>query len=244
VNLSATVFDAGGITYRRWSVVERPFGSFDEPFNPELDSSFFYPDLFGSFRVRYRAADDLFQLSACDVSFQLILGEQFRVEMIWNGDKLQHEHISWLEMHLLHPTAQRWFQETLDCSTEDCMYQEREWGDASDELDNPYFNGLFLGPQWVSVPFPQYNGTYGVGVHYDYFNYLPATPVKVSIFCNGVLQYSADAVLVNGDNENFEDNDFWKVAEVDLAASGCSVIPYANGGGPLITTIDNAQNAR
>ena len=95
----------------------------------------FYSDLAGSYRLRYRAADALFQISACEVAFTTEHEDAIRVELVWNGDLPQHEHHSFLGMHLLHPNAQRWFDTTLDCWTAECLFRPRDWNQQGQQID-------------------------------------------------------------------------------------------------------------
>jgi hypothetical protein len=103
--------------------------------------------------------------------------------------------------------------------------------------------GLVLGPQWVSVYQGQTNGTYGIGIGYEFDNFRASTEAVVNVYCYGILEQTLSASLVMG-NGFPDDNDFWKVAEVDLASGACQVIPYLNGSNPLIVTGGDARNVR
>jgi hypothetical protein len=244
IDLTATVFDQGTITFRQWRVMERPFGSFDGPVEPNQEATIFFPDIHGSFIIRYRAADDQLQLSACEVEFTTEIVDDLRVELIWNGDQLFHEHHSILNLHLLHPNATRWFDATLDCSSPFCLNTNRDWGQSGQQADDPFLVGLRLGPHWVSVFQPQLNGTYGIGVEYEFDNFRASTSAVVNVYCFGLLEQTFGPVsLVNGDQFP-PDNDFWKVAEVNMDSGSCQIIPYLNGADPLIIQGRDAENAR
>jgi hypothetical protein len=246
IPLTATVFDEGGIEFREWRVMARPFGSFETPLDPVQEATFFFPDMAGSYRIRYRASDDQFQLSACEIAFTTEVQDKLRVELIWNGELLHHEHGSYLNLHLLHPNATRWFDPQLDCSSPNCLNVARDWGVADQQEDDPFLIGLRLGPQWAVVFAPQTNGTYGIGVEYEFDAYRGPTSVVVNVYCGGILEQMFGPVTLTNGNQFPTDNDFWKVAEVDIDATGCAaIIPYLDGaGGPSIVLGADAEANR
>ncbi len=244
VDLVATVSDQGGISYRQWKVTERPVGAVSDPFEPNREATYIFNDIQGRYRVRYRAADDLLQISACEVTYTTIVDDYLRVELIWNTDRRLHERYSYLDLHLLHPNAQRWFDPALDCVGGTCSAPPLDWGQQGNDIDDPFLFGFGTGPQWVTVYEPQLNGTYGVGVAYDWSAYETSAEVVVNIFCYGDLVRSLGPVTLTHGDLLLEDNDFWKVAEVDMNSGGCQVTPYQSGGNPLIVTGREAETAR
>lgn len=243
VDLTATVFDDGTITDRRWRVMEQPVGSLEEIYDPTEEASFMFTDLVGDYRVRYRAADDRLQLSACEISFRPVVPDDLRVELIWNSDGPHHEHHSSLVLHLLHPSAGAWFEPTLDCYANGCFDGMIDWGQQNEPQDDPIAYGLIMGPNFTTLPEAQDQAPYGVGVSYDWFGFRDVTTATVAIYCRGDLAATLGPQdLVNGAGFP-DDNDFWKVAEVELDGSGCQVTPFDDPD-PVIVTGFEASTMR
>lgn len=238
-NLSATIFDDGTILHRRWSVTERPIGSVDVPAMPNQEATFFRPDLMGPYRLRFRAADNNHQLSACEIDLSPTLPDRLRVEAYWNAEVPQHDQSAGMLLHLLHPTATAWLDPILDCFGGCFM---RDWGQAMDQTDDPFLYGLYYSPQLVSVAVPQQNGSYGIGISHEFFGYRQSM-VTVLLFCDGLLEQTFGPVTLSNGMGLAADNDFWKVAEVSFDAAGCNVVPYANPD-PVIVRGRDAMMAR
>jgi hypothetical protein len=111
-------------------------------------------------------------------------------------------------------------------------------------LDDPQPLGLILGPQWVSVAQPQQSGTYGVGVRYDFDNFRISSSALINVYCYGILEGTFGPVTLTNGDQFPPDNDFWKVAEVDMNSGGCEIFPYLNGGEPVIVLGRDAEAAR
>lgn len=133
VTLTASASDDGSVAFRRWSLVSAPLGASVTLANAASDEVSFTPLLAGSYLLRYLAADDEGQLSACLVPLEVTTDDVFRVELVWNVDVALGDPTD-LDLHLLHPLASRWFDPALDCHFENCRNHALSWQEAAPPL--------------------------------------------------------------------------------------------------------------
>jgi hypothetical protein len=242
IALDGLAVDEGAIVHREWELTEQPPGSVEAPFEPTVASTTLFTDLGGSYRIRYRVADDDHQLAACEVPFQPVIPEDLRVEVVWNTDRPHHEVHPVVLMHLLNPAATRWFDPILDCYAVNCPpFMPPDWGQANQMQDDPILFGLDTGPEFGSVATAE-NGRYALGVSYVYFGFQTSVSVSATIYCKGnAVQTLGPVILTNGNGSELA-NDFWKVAEIEVAGAGCQVTPFMPA--PLIVTGQDASMSR
>ncbi|MDP2339923.1 MAG: hypothetical protein Q8O67_03110 [Deltaproteobacteria bacterium] len=229
--LSATASDpgddGGAVVARRWSIVESPFGSTVALDGATTDDVRFTPLLAGRYLLRYVAADDVGQLSACEVEVLAETDDVFRVELLWNVDVAAGDPTD-LDVHLLHPTAPAWFDGGLDCHYLNCRAGNLSWSqfanggpDPSASLDIDDRDGR--GPENVNITNPEETGNaYRIGVHYFADDGAGPATAFVNVFCFGQLAATLGPVTLTTDADS-EANDLWKVADVSFASSSCTV---------------------
>jgi hypothetical protein len=210
------------------------------------DTVVFTPVLVGDYVLRYVAADDAGQLSACDVTVTAKTDDVFRVELLWNLD-VQAGDASDLDLHLLHPTASSWFDPALDCHFANCRDGSLSWQfaagpDPSPSLDVDDRDGR--GPENINITSPE-DITYRIGVQYFAANGLaqPSAAI-VNVFCFGSLASTLGPVDLTADVADPEQNDLWEAADVtfDNATASCTVTPVAPA--PVVITTAQARTQR
>lgn len=232
ITIRATASDDGQVLARRWTVTST------HPVLPELrgaqtDAVELRPALAGSYRLRYEATDDLAQTDACETVVTIAPSAELHIELTWGGGAATD-----LDLHLLEPTATRWFDELLDCDPFTCE-QTLDWGTAG-AIDNPRLRnprGAPPGGERIEIITPR-PGTYRVGAHFAMG--AGAASARLRIYCRGALvreQVATPSVMAG--------SDFWKAADIAVTAAGCTVTPLtAAGGGPLLVDTTDAETQR
>ncbi len=239
--LSASATDDVLVASRRWSIVQAPTGSTVALEGGTSDDVSFTPVLVGDYRLRYVAADDAGQLSACEVKVTATTDDALRVELLWNLDVTTGDDTD-LDLHLLHDDAIAggvgWFDNGLDCHFANCRAGGLSWNfnalavDPSPSLDVDDRDGR--GPENINIKSPE-DLTYRIGVHYFADNAFGPSTALVNVFCFGDLAQSiVSPAPLTTDPSDPAQNDFWKVADVtiDNASSSCTVTPL----GDVVTT--------
>lgn len=229
VSLSASAVDDGTIVRWAWAVASRPPGSAAAaPSPPDRAMTNFTPDIAGVYTLRVTATDDDGLTGACTTTVSAGNIDGLRVEMFWNVDR------SDMDLHLLNPTGTHWR------SDDSCFYGNcrgsREWG-APGDADNPRLdiddtNGF--GPENINIRRPQ-PGTYRIAVHAFRGDRVP-NRVTVRVYCGGSTttpRQTFGPVTLRGDG-SWDSNDFWRVADVDVTASGCTIHDLSRADGPWI----------
>ena len=126
VSLTAGATDDGAVASHRWTLLSAPLGSTASLSGADTDTVTFTPLLAGRYQLRYVVADEDGQLSACVVDMDATTDDVFRVELIWNVDISRGDPTD-LDLHLLHPLADRWFDAELDCHFENCRAGALSW---------------------------------------------------------------------------------------------------------------------
>lgn len=236
----------GTLTYR-WDVVEAPEGSTsrpverlgpdaqaplvgaveDDPSTPEVR---LFLDAVGTYTVDLTVTRDdgaTAPSPACPAPAPRVTIEArpnggLRVEMTWHtpGDADESDgQGADLDLHLLHPTGERWGDRTLDCHYRN---PAPDWGRAGDPLDDPTLDLDDLdggGPEVVTLDAPEdtdaLGGAYRVGVEYyrahDLTTDMELGPsfVSLRVFLNGDLAWTNEAPM-----ELPVAHAFWEAVEI------------------------------
>lgn len=242
---TASVVDDGTIVFGQWRVISSPFGSHTKPSPRDQEGTRLELDIAGTYRLRYTAADDRRQITACEVTIEPTTPPTLRAELIWKADGPRYASNTVFMFHLLHPGASAWFDERLDCSGPPCLDNALDWDRQGDFSDDPIWVGFFFGPQALFVDRPNTSGRYALGVETLDIGGDTPSPVgaTVRIYCGGVLKEEIGPVLLNGSYTTPDLNDFWKVAELRFDSSGdCTVFPF--GAGDTVVRTSQARSNR
>lgn len=229
----ASAVDDGTIRSWAWRVAEVPPGSRPgAPAPANAARTVFTPDLAGEYRLRVTATDDDGQAAECETLVRAISGDGLRVEMSWDTNNTD------MDTHVLRPGARAWFTSDDDCYYANCVTRggegRLEWGapgvDDNPRLDIDDTDGF--GPENINIrrPVP---GTYRVGVH----AWRGSGRVTVRIYCGGsttMPRQTFGPVAIDGSR-------LWRVADVDITATGCTIRDLASGGRPNIITREQAE---
>ena len=175
-------------------------------------------------------------------------GLGLRIHLYWNppdrscdrhpGDRCDDSDV---DLHLLRPEANAWFDNAGDCHYANCR-QGLSW-DAAGSEDDPRMDiddTEGHGPENINIDRPVEGNTYRVGVHYYDQARWGDSDAYVSVFCgdisiNPVITYGP-VTLRNGGAQN---GDFWRVADVRWdGALGCTVFDIDPWGADLDTAAD------
>jgi hypothetical protein len=241
VELQGDGVDDGRIVEYRWTVLSRPPGSdASEPSPQDARVASFMPDIAGVYRIELQVTDNDGQTGTCEFDVRAVASEGLRVEMSWNQDDTD------MDLHLLHPDADAWFTRN-DCYYINCTPGETlEWG-APGPGDNPQLDiddTDGFGPENINVDEPQ-RVTYRVGVHAFRGEGLP-NEVTVRIYCGGSTtepRRTFGPVTLRGSDASVR-NEFWRVADVTISATGCSIEDLSRGGEPYIRPARHAERMR
>ncbi len=242
--LTATASDDGTIVGVGWRVLSGPMGSTAQPVPNDFATTQFQPLLTGTYEVLFTAVDDLGHLSACATTVTATITDILRIELLWNLAADPATDQSDLDLHLLHPQAPAWFDNTLDCYYSNCVGTPLPWGGTSTDddprLDIDDVDGR--GPENTNILSPELGVPYRIGVHYyDDDGFGPSTAV-VNVFCGGQLAGTFGPVtLANGNLGSRQGNDFWRVADVTFTSStGCTLTDLSVAGVPSVVTASTA----
>lgn len=233
VAINARVSDDEGTPTILWELISRPPGSDAKPpFPIDSQETGFRPDLAGSYVLRLTAIDAGGLAGICETQVLAVATEGLRVEMFWDTDGTD------MDLHVLSPAADAWFT-NLDCHFANCT-SGLSWGEATDD-DDPHLdiddtNGF--GPENINIDVPEL-AAYEIGVHAFQGRSLQ-NAVTVRIYCGGSKtepKVSIGPVTLRGSTSPFN-NDFWKVATVEVQEDGGCEITHQQleGGGAVIVT--------
>jgi hypothetical protein len=232
-----------------WVVIDSPEGSLSQPFerffdaqqpanggeqdHPATPTAQFFVDLAGTYVLELRVRDNLGLSSTdCETSQRVVIeavpDQAILVQLTWetpgDADETDTDGAD-LDLHLLHPNANSWFQ-----SPYDCFYQnpQPDWGQLDNPADDPTLdiddvNGA--GPENISLDQPENTDLLGapylVGVHsYRTLSQDGATdfgPSKavVRIFVDGELAWDFTEDDGPGHRVMQAADHFWDVAAIE-----------------------------
>jgi K319-like protein len=228
VTVTASAVDDGTIVRWAWSLASQPLGSDAAPPSPSnAASTSFTPDIAGIYELIVTATDDDGMTASCTTRVAAGNVDGLRVEMFWDT-------ATDMDTHLLNPTGTRWFTDN-DCYYSNCNVSNGhnlEWGAAGDD-DNPRLDIDDIdgfGPENINITTPV-PGTYRVAIH----NFSGDGPnqVTVQIYCGGsttVPRATFGPVALRGRGSNTQ-NDFWRVADVAVSATGCTITDLTRADG-------------
>ncbi|MGF1469346.1 MAG: hypothetical protein ACFCGT_24775 [Sandaracinaceae bacterium] len=240
--IEASGVDDGEIVAWAWTVRERAAGSASLPPSPDdAPVTTFTPDVAGEYRLEVMAVDDDGQEGSCETVVRAGNVDGIRVQISWSTE------LNDIDLHLLEPTAMRWFDLALDCYYLNCEAPDvLDWGgpgtDDNPRLDIDDVDGF--GPENINVLRPE-PGVYRVGAHYFGQNGGPsATDVTVRIFCQDsetIPRRTIGPVRLARPSQ-----DFWRVADIEILRGGdCRVTQlFDERGMPDITTRTIARTER
>lgn len=235
-SLAATRTSTSPIVRRRWTVEDEPLGSSLAPSPRDQPSTSIRPLLYGDYRLRYTEIDDDLETSSCETVVSAGTRDALRVELIWNPTIPEELHASDVDMHLLHPDATAWWND-LDCYFGN---GRPEWDDPVTEEDNPRLDlddTSGRGPENINILAPSPGQSYRVGAHYfSDHGYGPAA-VYVNVYCYGQISQRFGPVTLTNDQ-------FWKIADVRVDTSSCTVAPLGRPNVPLIVSESDSRTAR
>lgn len=225
--------DDGWIVGYHWELVSSPTGSSALPPAPATEQvSYFTPDVAGEYRIRLTVTDDDGETGSCEFLVRATPSEGLRVEIFWNPPESTSDPTD-VDLHLLHPTSPAWFDEYGgDCYYANCNAtygHVLEWDVPAFPPDNPRLDIDDVegyGPENINIDEPVASHTYTVGVHYFADDGYGPSEVYVKIYCgtisiDPVREYGPKRITTSW--EEWDLNDFWKVAEVTWNGYGCTV---------------------
>ncbi len=228
VEITGTAEDDGEIVSWAWRRVERPDGSAARRPDPaNRPTTTFTPDIVGVYLLELTVTDDDRMTATCQTRVIAAATEGLRIEMFWDSDGTD------MDTHLLNPGARRWYNDD-DCYYANCTGGRLEWGDPGAD-DNPSLDiddTDGFGPENINIDEPE-NGTYRVGVE-AYSG--TARQVTVRIYCGGSTtepRATVGPVALSG-GRGGRDDDFWRVADVEIRGGSCTVTELLRDGAPDI----------
>jgi hypothetical protein len=228
VEVTASALDDGTIVAWSWRLASRPAGSAAAPPSPaNTPTTRFTPDIAGEYQLEVTVTDDTRATARCLVRIRALATEGLRVEVFWDTSDTD------MDTHLLRPGGTEWNTEQ-DCYYGNCQGTDGlEWfapGDADDpHLDIDDTDGF--GPENINIQTPA-RGTYRVGVHSFRGNGV-MNRVTVRIYCGGStttprVTLGPAVITTHADGTD----DFWRVADVEIAAGGgCRIMELRSAGG-------------
>lgn len=232
-DIAASAVDDGRITRWQWELSMRPTGSAASPPSPrDAAMTVFRPDIAGVYELTVTVFDDDGMSAMCTTRVEAGNVDGLRVEIFWTTRGTD------MDTHLMNPTGTRW------TSTDDCYYGNcntsgtggmsiLEWG-APGEADNPRLDlddTDGLGPENINITTPV-PGTYRIAIH-NYSGSGP-NPTTVRIYCGGSVTMPERTFGPVSLRAGRRGNDFWRVADVEITATGCRVVDLSRGGTPWI----------
>jgi hypothetical protein len=232
VPLSGAASSNRAIAARAWSIVSAPSTLPIIGRTHSADTTSVAIALAGTYKLRYTAIDEASQAVSCNTTIDAQADANLPVELYWDPPDLALD--TNLDLHLLTATATVWFSPTDDCDPATCAWGAVDEGDA-----------IGQGPEIIRVPTAMNGEAYRVGVHYVGTDIAGAATAHVRILCFGIAHEIGPGVLPNGSGDPNADNSFWKVADVAMNATDCTVTPLVDGtNNPLVVTSLTARQAR
>lgn len=223
--VTVSAVDDGTIARWAWMLVDRPDGSSARPPSPaDAPTTRFRPDIAGVYELMVTVTDDDGMTATCRVRVNAGNVDGLRVEMFWDTDGTDQD------THLMRPEGRTWGTNDA-CYYANCQSGGLEWGapgvDDNPRLDIDDTDGF--GPENINITTP-YNGTYRVGVH----AFRGSGRVTVRIYCGGSTTTPRQTFGPVQLRDTGGSNDFWRVADVDVSGSGCTITDLARAGRPWI----------
>ena len=225
-----------------WVITSRPEGSTSQPFerlfpdpaqggtpqDSTTPNAQFWVDAVGTYTAELRVTDNLGLTSTqCQTSAVVTIvaepEQDILVQLTWRTPADEDETDTRgtdLDLHLVHPLADGWFQAPFDCYYEN---SKPDWGILDDPSDNPVLdvddaNGA--GPENINLNNPENTALLGapylVGVHYYRSNDLlsdqeyGASFAQLRIFLKGELAWDYDG----NEKELAAEDHFWDAARI------------------------------
>ena len=152
-----------------------------------------------------------------------------------------------MDLHLLNPTATSWTSDG-DCYYGNCNVSNGanlEWGGPGIH-DNPRLDIDDLtgfGPENINIATPV-PGTYRVGVHA--YSGGAGHRITVRIYCGGSTTeprrtFGPVTIRARG---GATDNDFWRVADVTVTGTSCTITDLSRPSGPWIEVYGSTMGTR
>lgn len=223
-----------------WEVVERPEGSSSTPTGPVPGLVLSWaPDVVGPYVARLSVEADDGRVARCETRVVARAPEGLRVELFWNPPDRSCDAFpelvdcdeSDLDLHLLRPGDERWFDIDGDCHYANCEPDDGplDWFEPGDRGDDPRLDlddVEGFGPENVNVDRPP-AGVYRVGVHgYDTVGETARATVRVFCGARGDDVPAWEARGVEVPAAVGPDKPFWRVADVAVDDLGrCRVEP-------------------
>jgi hypothetical protein len=258
VELTGIGVDDGSALSYRWALLEKPPGSASGPPSPDTDrTTTFTPDVAGDYTLELSVTDDDGHTASCRVLIRALPDEGLRVEMYWNGppDRSCDTYAgldcdpSDLDLHLLRPGSERWFDSVGDCHWVNCAPGRTvDWGTAGDPTDNPRLDlddQEGFGPENINVDVPV-PGVYRLAVDFWGHDGRRDAAVVVSIYCGAsragpAATFGPVTLRADGPTPAF---DFWRVADIGVAGESCVINDLSVDGRPNIIRHNDARATR
>jgi len=250
VSITGSGVDDGTIVAYRWASRAIPAGSSAMPPSPaDAATTQFTPDVAGDYTLQLTVTDDSGQTGSCDTIVRALVAEGLRVELYWNPpDRSCHTRpgsagcdSSDVDLHLLHPSATRWFDDSLDCHYANCTGAGLSWFESARDddprLDLDQTDGF--GPENINIDVPA-TATYRVGAHFFADDGMGPADVYVNVYC-GV---GSSAPIASFGPVTLRNDEVWKVADVAVGGGGCRVVDLRTSSGPNIVTGMQSRAAR
>jgi hypothetical protein len=226
--VSVTAIDDGEIVSWQWTLSSRPEGSGARPPSPaNAQRTSFTPDIAGVYELTVTATDNDGMTDSCTIRVNAGNVDGLRIEMFWDTNGTD------MDTHLLNPEATAWVNNN-DCYYGNCVAgggaPVLEWGAPGDDddprLDLDDTDGH--GPENINITTP-YTGTYRVGVHV--YRGSGRHRVTVRIYCGGSTTTPRQTFGPVTLQESGGRRDFWRVADVALSPSGCTITDLTRADG-------------
>jgi len=188
-----------------WTLISIPAGSATTMPPGGANRSGFMPDLAGEYVGQLIVTNDAGMQSApCRVDLLAAPDEDLWIEMYWthSGDDM--------DLHLIAPggiyeDGTNWNNDT-DCHWRNCTWDSVNWGSQSSTDDDPSLDLDDItgtGPENINIKSP-INGTYTIAVHdYPGSDYSGGNPVTVSVYLNGVMEWSTVKTISGEDTVTY-----------------------------------------
>ncbi|MGE0785419.1 MAG: hypothetical protein AB7S26_07015 [Sandaracinaceae bacterium] len=233
VTITANAVDDGSSLIWRWMITDlAPGSTAAPPVPPNAATTVFTPDIAGVYRLTVTATDEDGMSGMCTTRVDAGNVDGLRIEMFWDTDSTD------MDLHLLNPMSTGWGGSGMGntCYFSNCTRGTLDWGGPGAD-DNPRLDiddTTGFGPENINIRTPV-PGTYRVGVHA--FRGSGANRVTVRIYCGGsttVPRQTFGPVAITDHGGGSSSADLWRVADVTITASGCTIADLSGPGGPNV----------